>query len=283
MTGILYIVGTPIGNLEDMTFRAVRMLQTVDVIAAEDTRHTGKLLHHFQIKTPQISCHQHNIQSRIPSLIERLQQGQTIALVTDAGMPCVSDPGYELVKACVAAGIQVVPIPGATAAITALAASGLPSDRFCFEGFLPTKGKARRDRLQLLQQEPRTMIFYEAPHRLRQTLADFVAVMGTTRGIVVSRELTKLHETFWQGTLQEAMAYFTATEPRGEFTLVLAGAVVLPDAIPTEQDVIAELRELLGKGVPRSQASKEVAKAFNLPRRDVYQLALTLIQPDGLN
>jgi 16S rRNA (cytidine1402-2'-O)-methyltransferase len=283
MTGILYIVGTPIGNLEDMTFRAVRMLQTVDVIAAEDTRHTGKLLHHFQIKTPQISCHQHNIQSRIPSLIERLQQGQTIALVTDAGMPCVSDPGYELVKACVAAGIQVVPIPGATAAITALAASGLPSDRFCFEGFLPTKGKARRDRLQLLQQEPRTMIFYEAPHRLRQTLADFVAVMGTTRGIVVSRELTKLHETFWQGTLQEAMAYFTATEPRGEFTLVLEGAVVLPDAIPTEQDVIAELRKLLGKGIPRSQASKEVAKAFNLPRRDVYQLALTLIQPDGLN
>jgi 16S rRNA (cytidine1402-2'-O)-methyltransferase len=283
MTGILYIVGTPIGNLEDMTFRAVRMLQTVDAIAAEDTRHTGRLLHHFQIKTPQISCHQHNIQSRIPSLIEKLQQGQTIALVTDAGMPCVSDPGYELVKACGIAGIQVVPIPGPTAAITALAASGLPSDRFCFEGFLPTKGKDRRDRLQLLQREPRTMIFYEAPHRLRQTLADFVAVMGTSRKIVVSRELTKLHETFWQGTLQEAMAYFTAIEPRGEFTLVLAGAAVLPDAIPTEQEVMAELRELLGKGVPRSQASKEVAKAFNLPRRDVYQLALTLIQPDGLN
>jgi 16S rRNA (cytidine1402-2'-O)-methyltransferase len=278
MTGILYIVGTPIGNLEDMTFRAVRILQTVDLIAAEDTRHTGKLLHHFQIKTPQMSCHQHNIHSRLAILMERLQQGQTIALVTDAGMPCVSDPGYELVKACVESGIRVIPIPGATAAITALAASGLPSDRFCFEGFLPLKGKDRRDRLQMLQQEPRTMIFYEAPHRLRQTLQDFAIGMGSTRGIVVSRELTKLHETFWTGTLEDAIVHFAEIEPRGEFTLVLAGATILPQDLPTEPELIKALQELLEKGIPRSQASKEVAKAFNLSRREVYQLALTLIE-----
>jgi 16S rRNA (cytidine1402-2'-O)-methyltransferase len=274
--GILYIVGTPIGNLEDMTFRAIRILQIVDAIAAEDTRHTGKLLHHFQIKTPQISYHQHNIQSRIPQLIERLQRGENLALVTDAGMPCISDPGYELVKACAEASIQVIPIPGPTAAITALAASGLPSDRFCFEGFLPVKGKERREYLAAIQQESRTLIFYEAPHRLRQTLQDFLETIGTERAIVISRELTKLHETFWRGTVAEAITYFQQEDPRGEYTLILAGADRLATAEPTEAEIMTALQTLLEKGISRSQASKEIAKLLNLSKREVYQLALTL-------
>jgi 16S rRNA (cytidine1402-2'-O)-methyltransferase len=274
-TGTLYIVGTPIGNLEDMTFRAVRILQTVDAIAAEDTRHTGKLLHHFQIKTPQISCHQHNIVSRLPALLERLHAGQQIALVTDAGMPGISDPGYELVQACVAENILVVPIPGPTAAITALSASGLLTDRFCFEGFLPAKGSERRGRLTALQQETRTMILYEAPHRLLTTLNDLSDRLGPDRWAVVSRELTKRYETFWRGSLEDAIVHFTATEPRGEFTLVVAGHV--PESIePSEEDVKVALLVLLAEGMPRSQASKEVAKVLNLPRRSVYQLALGL-------
>jgi 16S rRNA (cytidine1402-2'-O)-methyltransferase len=273
--GTLYVVGTPIGNLEDMTFRAVRILQSVDAIAAEDTRHTGKLLQHFQVKTPQISCHQHNILSRLPALLERLHAGQQIALVTDAGMPGISDPGYELVQACVAEGIQVVPIPGPTAAITALSASGLPTDRFCFEGFLPAKGSERKDRLADLQQETRTMILYEAPHRLLATLNDLSDRLGSDRWAVVSRELTKRYETFWRGSLGDAIAHFTTTEPRGEFTLVIAGCV--PESIETsEEDIKVALLALLAEGMPRSQASKEVAKTLNLPRRSVYKLALAL-------
>jgi 16S rRNA (cytidine1402-2'-O)-methyltransferase len=274
--GILYIVGTPIGNLEDMTFRAIRILQIVDAIAAEDTRHTGKLLHHFQIKTPQISYHQHNIQSRIPQLIERLQRGENLALVTDAGMPCISDPGYELVKACAEASIQVIPIPGPTAAITALAASGLPSDRFCFEGFLPVKGKERRAHLAAIQQESRTLIFYEAPHRLRQTLQDFLENVGPERALVISRELTKRHETFWRGTVAEAIDYFQQEDPRGEYTLILSGAARSVTEAPTETEIITALQTLLEKGISRSQASKEIAKLLSLSRREVYQLALTL-------
>lgn len=276
--GTLYVVGTPIGNLEDMTFRAVRILQTVEVIAAEDTRHTGKLLHHFQIKTPQISCHQHNIVSRLPVLLERLHAGQQLALVTDAGMPGISDPGYELVQACVAEGILVVPIPGPTAAITALSASGLPSDRFCFEGFLPVKGDQRQQRLLALAQETRTMIFYEAPHRLLQTLQALGEVMGIERSVVVSRELTKRYESFWRGGLGEAITHFTVTEPRGEFTLVVAGYV--PEVVSfSETDVREALLALLGEGMPRSQASRQVAKTLNLSRREVYQFALELPNP----
>jgi 16S rRNA (cytidine1402-2'-O)-methyltransferase len=274
--GVLYVVGTPIGNLEDMTFRAVRILQTVDAIAAEDTRHTGKLLHHFQIKTPQISCHQHNIVSRLPALLERLHLGQKLALVTDAGMPGISDPGYELIQACVKEGILVVPIPGPTAAITALSASGLPTDRFCFEGFLPVKGSERQQRLTALAQETRTMIFYEAPHRLLQTLQALSEVLGLERSVVVSRELTKRYETFWRGGVGKAIAHFTTTEPRGEFTLVVAGYV--PEIVTlSEADVREALLVLLGEGIPRSQASRQVAKALNLSRREVYQLALGLL------
>ena len=274
--GVLYVVGTPIGNLEDMTFRAVRILQTVDVIAAEDTRHTGKLLQHFQIKTPQISCHQHNIQARLPDLLTRLQEGQQVAIVTDAGMPGISDPGYELIHACIEAGILVMPIPGPTAAITALSAAGLPTDRFCFEGFLPVKGAERRERLGALQAETRTMILYEAPHRLRATLQDLAETFGADRRAVVSRELTKRYETFWRGTLAAAITHFTAEDPRGEFTLVIAGMIPAVALIPTADEIREALKQLIEQGIPRSQASKDVAKQLNLPRREVYQLALTL-------
>ncbi len=273
--GTLFLVGTPIGNLEDMTYRAVRILQTVDAIAAEDTRHTGRLLQHFQIQTPQISCHQHNMQARVPQIMERLQKGAAIALVTDAGMPCISDPGYELVRACVAMQIPVVPVPGPTAAITALAASGLPSDRFCFEGFLPGQGKARRERLAALKPEERTLIFYESPHRLAQTLTDFAATWDSERPIVLARELTKLHETIWHGTVAEAIALVSQKPPRGEYTLIVQGQTPLSTS-PTEQEILEMLLQLLAAGMARSQASKEVAQHFQISKRAVYQLALSI-------
>lgn len=273
--GTLYVVGTPIGNLEDMSFRAVRILQSVDAIAAEDTRHTGKLLHHFQITTSQLSYHEHNRNSRIPELIAQLQQGKAIALVTDAGMPGISDPGYELIQACVRAEITVVPIPGASAAIAALSAAGLPTDRFVFEGFLPVKGKPRRDRLEFLQTESRTIIFYEAPHRLRQTLQDLATVFGAERQIVLARELTKLHEEFWRGKIEAAIAHYHQKEPQGEYTLVVAGMEWVKPQL-SEAEIKAELQKLILEGVSRSQASRQLAKATSLSRQQIYQLALAI-------
>ncbi|MEH2367164.1 16S rRNA (cytidine(1402)-2'-O)-methyltransferase [Nostoc sp.] len=274
--GTLYVVGTPIGNLEDITFRAVRILQTVDIIAAEDTRHTGKLLQHFQVKTPQVSYHEHNRTSRIPELLEHLVNNKAIALVSDAGMPGISDPGYELVKACIEAGIPVVPIPGASAAITALSASGLPTNRFIFEGFLPAKTQQRQEHLESLQTESRTLIFYESPHRLRDTLQDLALVWGSDRQIVLGRELTKLYEEFWRGTIAEAIAYYTQREPQGEYTLVVAG---IPASQPqlTEEELKAELKQLISQGISRSQASRQLAKFTSLPRRQLYQLALSIV------
>jgi len=274
-TGTLYLVGTPIGNLEDMTFRAVRILQSVDLIAAEDTRHTGKLLQHFQIATPQLSYHEHNRNSRIPELVQKLSEGKAIALVTDAGMPAISDPGYELVKACIAASIPVVPIPGASAVVTALCAAGLPTDRFVFEGFLPAKGKERQQRQEALEIESRTMIFYESPHRLRQTLQDFANVFGQDRQIVLARELTKLHEEFWRGNIMDAIAHYNQREPQGEYTLVVAG--VLPSQIHlTEAEIKAELQKIMAQGISRSQASRQLAKEISLSRSQIYQIALAL-------
>lgn len=274
--GTLYLVGTPIGNLEDMTFRAVRILQNVDLIAAEDTRHTGKLLHHFQISTPQISYHDNNRHSRTQELVERLQQGKAIALVTDAGTPGISDPGYELTKACAEVGIPVVPIPGASAAITALTASGLPCDRFVFEGFLPAKSQARRAYLEGLKAESRTLIFYEAPHRLRQTLPDLL-ILGKERQIVLARELTKLHEEIWRGTIDEAVEHYRDREPQGEFTIVIAGAE-LSHPVLSEDAIKAELQTLLKQGLSRSEASRQLAQQTSLPRRQIYQLALSLLE-----
>lgn len=274
-TGTLYVVGTPIGNLEDMTFRAVRILQSVDLIAAEDTRHTGKLLQHFQIKTPQLSYHEHNSQQRLPELLNQLHEGKAIALVTDAGVPGISDPGYELVKACIEARITVVPIPGATAGITALSAAGLPTDRFVFEGFLPVTGQERQTRLESLAAESRTLVFYESPHRLRKTLQSLADHLGKDRQIVMARELTKLHEEFWHGTIAEAIAHYTQREPKGEFTLVVAGTPVLAPVL-SEAALKTELQQIMAQGVSRSQATRQLAQLTKLPRRQLYQLALTL-------
>lgn len=273
--GTLYIVGTPIGNLEDMTFRAVRILQTVDLIAAEDTRHTGKLLQHFQITTPQISYHEHNSQSRIPELLAHLTQGKAIALVSDAGMPGISDPGYEIVQACIAAGILVVPIPGASAVITALSAAGLPTQQFVFEGFLSTKNQLRRDRLEAISTDYRTIILYESPHKLRQTLQDLAEVLGQARQIVLARELTKLYEEFWRGTIGEAIAHTNQREPQGEYTLVIAGVGPTKPQL-SEAELKAELQQIMAQGVSRSQASRQLAKVTAVSRRHLYQLALSI-------
>jgi 16S rRNA (cytidine1402-2'-O)-methyltransferase len=274
MTGTLYIVGTPIGNLEDMTFRAIRILQSVDLIAAEDTRHTGKLLQHFQIKTPQISYHDHNRTVRTQELVARLQQGTTIALVSDAGMPGISDPGYELVKAAAEAKILVVPIPGVSAVVTGLSASGLPSDRFAFEGFLPAKEKERRAYLERLSHESRTLVFYEAPHRVQKTLQDIAIVLGN-RPVTLARELTKLHEEFWRGTVESAIAHYSTHEPKGEFTIVLGGAVPT-QTILSEATLKAELIALMQQGLSRSDASRQLAQQTALPKRQIYQLALQI-------
>jgi len=275
-SGHLYVVGTPLGNLEDMTFRAVRILQSVDLIAAEDTRHTGKLLQHFQITTPQISYHEHNRQSRIGEVLHHLQvQQHSVALVSDAGMPGISDPGYELIAACLQAEIPVIPIPGPTAAITALCVSGLPTDRFVFEGFLPLKGTARTARLEALQQEERTLLLYEAPHKLVKTLADLVAALGGNRPITLGRELTKRFEEFWYGTLAEALKHYQTEAPKGEFTLVIQGATRQAPTL-SEQAIRAELERLLQRGLSRADASRQLAQATGQPKKVIYQLSLTI-------
>ena len=272
--GKLYLVGTPIGNLEDITLRAIRTLREVDLIAAEDTRRTGKLLQHLQVDTPQISYHEHNHNSRIQELLYRLQQGKNIALVTDAGMPSISDPGYELVQEAIAFGIRVIPIPGGTAVISALAVSGLPTKRFIFEGFLPQKDKDRQARLELLRNEARTIVFYEAPHRLVKTLRDLAKVVGGAREIVLARELTKIHEEIWRGNIEEAIAlYDRDRQPKGEYTLVLKGAPE-NNLMMSEAELKVELQQLLNQGMTRSQASRHLAKLTSLSRREIYQLDL---------
>ncbi len=272
--GRLFLVGTPIGNLEDITLRAIRILKEVDLIAAEDTRRTGKLLQHLQIDTPQISYHEHNHNSRIQELLDRLQKGTQIALVTDAGMPSISDPGVKLVAAVIAQGITVIPIPGGTAVISALAASGLPTDRFVFEGFLPQKHQERQASLELLSRETRTIVIYEAPHRLLKTLTDLATVVGQEREIVLARELTKIHEEFWRGNIGQAIALYTQErQPKGEYTLVLRGAVTTKVTMSTAELKI-ELRELLAQGMTRSQASRHLAQLTLLSRREIYQLDL---------
>lgn len=272
--GKLYLVGTPIGNLEDITLRAIRILQSVDLIAAEDTRRTGKLLQHLSISTPQISYNEHNYYSRISELINRLQQGTNLALVTDAGMPSISDPGVELVQAAIAHQITVIPIPGGTAVISALAASGLPTDRFIFEGFLPLKQSDRQARLESLRNETKTIVLYEAPHRILKTLKDLATVVGDTREIVLARELTKIHEEFWRGNIGKAIdLYSNERQPKGEYTLVIKGAAET-SLITSEAELKQELQQLLAQGMTRSQASRQLAKFTNLSRREIYQLEI---------
>ncbi|MCS7148186.1 MAG: 16S rRNA (cytidine(1402)-2'-O)-methyltransferase [Geminocystis sp.] len=274
VTGILYLVATPIGNLEDITLRAIRILKEVDLIAAEDTRQTAKLLRHYQISTPTVSYHEHNSKSRTPELLEKLKGGSNIALVTDAGTPTISDPGYDLVRECVASKIQIVPIPGAMAGITALIASGLPCDRFCFEGFLPLKRKERELRLVQLQGETRTIIFYEAPHRLVTTLMDLQKHFGTDRPLVVARELTKIHEEFWHGTIAEAIQLYQDKSPRGEYVLVVAGKTQEEKRSMTAAEIMAEMEKLREEGLSRKEAAQKIAQKANMSPREVYQLSI---------
>lgn len=271
--GRLYVVGTPIGNLDDMTFRAIQTLKDVDAIASEDTRHTGKLLHHFQIQTPQVSYHQHNIQQRTPALIQRLQAGQNLAIVTDAGMPGISDPGVELIQACIDAEIRVVPIPGPVAAITGLVASGLPTARFCFEGFLPVKGQERRDRLSALSTETRTLVFYESPHRLLTTLTDLSENFGSDRIIAVTRELTKRFETIWRGSLETAITFHQTHVPKGEFTLIVSGHCS-PQKDLTDDELLTQVQALIATGLSASQASRQLSQQYSISRRRIYQLTI---------
>ena len=221
--GTLYLVPTPIGNLEDMTFRAIKILREVDLIAAEDTRNTRKLLTHFEVDTPQISFHEHNTQERIPQLVDKLLGGQSIAQVSDAGMPSISDPGHDLVRACINANVPVVPLPGANAGVTALIASGLAPQPFYFFGFLERKKKEQVAQLESLKNREETMIFYESPYRVVKTLQQFAEVFGDDRQVSCCREISKLHEESVRGTLAEVIAHFEETEPRGEFVIVLAG------------------------------------------------------------
>jgi 16S rRNA (cytidine1402-2'-O)-methyltransferase len=279
--GTLYLVATPIGNLEDITLRALRILREVPLIAAEDTRRTRKLLTHFGISTPATSYHQHSPQVRREQLLAALASGD-VALVTDAGTPALSDPGQELVRAALAAGYPVVPLPGATAAISALVASGLPTDTFTFLGFLPRKSSERRDTLERFRTAPETLVLYEAPHRLVATLADLRAVLGD-REIVAARELTKLHEEWLRGPISRIEAHYEGeAEPRGEYTLVVAGAApVTPGAgratEPSAEDAArARLRALLATGLGTREAAARVARELGLTRREVYRLALDL-------
>jgi len=279
--GTLYIVGTPIGNLADMTFRAIETLKQVDWIAAEDTRHTGKLLHHFQIETPQTSFHAHNWRQRLPELLTLLQRGQDVALVSDAGMPGISDPGFELVEACAEANIKVIAIPGPTAAVTALCISGLPPQPFVFEGFLPTKGRDRREQIQQLATEHRTIILYEAPHRLLTTLQDLLTEIEGSRRIVATRELTKQFEEVWRGTLEEAIAHYTHQSPKGEFTLVVEGKPRDDLQDLSEAEIKVRLTALLQAGLSRSQASRQLAQETQHSKRELYQIAIALPDPQG--
>jgi 16S rRNA (cytidine1402-2'-O)-methyltransferase len=312
--GVLYIVATPIGNLEDVSPRALRVLNEVAVIACEDTRHSARLLSTYGISTPTVSCFEHNEERRIPDLIERLQRGESIALITDAGTPAISDPGYRLVRAALAAGLRVAAIPGPSAVIAAISISGLPTDRFTFEGFLPQRASARRAALAALVREPRTMVFFEAARRLEASLADMAAGFGAAREAAVMREISKTFEESVRGTLAELHARFSAAEPRGEIVVVVGGAPALArsghsarsatgaaaDATGAERIPITveELRDaglslkdasalvatvdgggitvesLRGAGMSLKGASAVVARLTGESRREVYQQAL---------
>lgn len=269
MSGVLYLVATPIGNLEDITYRAVRTLREVDLIACEDTRHTRHLLDHYEIARPLVSYHEHNEQTRAEELVAKLLAGTNVALVSDAGMPLVSDPGYRVAAAAIRAGILVVPIPGPSAVITALAAAGLPTDAFYFGGFLPAKSGQRARALEALREQSATLVFYEAPHRILETLADVERILGP-RPVVVARELTKLHEEFLRGTPTEVRAALEARPSvKGEITLLIGkvAAASVPETTSIEEAVAAHIHA----GMTRMDAIKEVARKRGLSKRDVYR------------
>ena len=275
MAGKLYLCATPIGNLEDITYRVVRVLQEVDLIAAEDTRNSIKLLNHFEIKTPMTSYHEHNKFEKGKKLVEKLQEGMNLALITDAGTPGISDPGEELVKMCYEAGIEVTSLPGAAACITALTLSGLSTRRFAFEAFLPADKKEKQEVLKELTNETRTIILYEAPHRLLRTLEELLEHLGN-RKLTVCRELTKKHETAFVTTIQEAIAYYRESEPKGECVLVIEGKsreeLRKEEVSKWEEITIQEhMKFYMDKGIEKKEAMKMVAKDRGISKRDVYQ------------
>ena len=276
MAGMLYLVPTPIGNLGDISTRCRETLENADFIAAEDTRVSLKLLNHLGIKKSLVSYYEHNKAFKGDQIVERILSGETCALVSDAGSPAISDPGEDLVKQCAAAGITVTAIPGPCAAITALSISGQATGRFCFEGFLSTSKKSRREHLDSLKKETRTMIFYEAPHKLVNTLEDMAGVFGADRPISLCRELTKLHEEVVRTTLGEAVAKYTENAPKGEFVLIIAGAQPEVEEAPTEDDAAGYLKRLIENGLSRKDAIKQTAKDLGLPKNVVYDLALNI-------
>lgn len=274
MSAMLYLVPTPIGNLGDISQRCRETLEAADFIAAEDTRVTLKLLNHLGIKKSLVSYYEHNKAAQGSRIVERILGGETCALVSDAGSPAISDPGEDLVKQCAAAGIPVCAIPGPCAAITALSISGQATGRFCFEGFLSTAKKSRREHLESLKSEQRTMIFYEAPHKLLTTLSDMAEVFGGDRPLSLCRELTKLHEEVVRTTLSEALERYTENPPKGEFVLIVAGAKPEEKEIPSETDAAARLAELIAQGLSRKDAVKQTAKELGLSKNVVYEIAL---------
>ena len=277
--GELYLCATPIGNLEDMTFRCIRILKEADVIAAEDTRNSIKLLNHFEIKTPMTSYHEFNKVEKARVLVDKMLHGETVALITDAGTPGISDPGEELVRQCVEAGIRVTPVPGAAACINALIISGMPTRRFCFEAFLPSDKKEKAEILEQLKTEQRTIIIYEAPHRLIRTLTELEGTLGGMRKIAVCKELTKRHETVYRDTISGALNYYTINEPKGEYVLVIEGKsseeLVLEKRAAWDDMSIEEHMEMYtSKGMDRKEAMKQVAKDRGVSKRDIYNALL---------
>lgn len=274
--GRLYVVATPIGNTGDLSPRAIATLQSCAIIAAEDTRHTGNLLRQFGISTPLVSLHDHNERQRSPELVRRMQEGEAVALVSDAGTPAISDPGHELTRAVAAAGIEIVAVPGPCAAVAALSIAALPSDRFCFEGFLPARATARRAHLQTLNAEPRTLVFYESPHRIAAMLADCETTFGSERRAAVAREITKLHETLYRGSLAELAlrAREDADFRRGEIVLIVTGAELAP-----QEGACGELDRVLGvllAELPLKQAASLAAKLAGVRDNEAYKRALLL-------
>lgn len=273
MVGILYIVATPIGNLEDITLRAMRILKEVDLIAAEDTRHTQILLSRYAIGTPLTSYHEHNERAKAQPLVERLRRGENIALLSDAGTPAISDPGYRLIVEAIRAGVRIIPLPGPSALAAVLSASGLPTDRFVFEGFLPAKKQERKAKLEALRSETRTVVLYEAPHRIKESLIDMQQILGE-REIVLGREVSKRHEEFLRGMLRDVIAQLTDREIKGEITLVVHGAT--DESKVSDEELKEEIERLTAQGIGVKQISEMIGERYRLSKREVYQRALQL-------
>jgi len=277
--GSLVLVATPIGNLGDMTQRAIEALQRADVICCEDTRHSGKLLAHFGVTGKKlIVINEHTEYEAREEIVSLVTSGSVVALITDAGTPGISDPGERLVVAVIQAGGNVTAVPGASALTMALVISGLPTSRFVFEGFLPRSGADRTERLAMTTTEPRTIVLYEAPHRLAKTLSDLTTACGAMRRVVLARELTKLHEEIWRGTLQDANMFVAATEPRGEYVIIIEPAK--PPAPPTDAELLEAIRVEIAKGVSRKDSAARVSARFGVAKRTVYELALQ-VRDDG--